>query len=162
MESHKTLVVNAKAARGFTLMEILVVVGLLAIIGGFGMFLSMETYRATIFKDDRSILISALYKARSQSVNNMCFGAGCTDGVSHGVHIENGAYTVFQGTTYTVGDTNNEVIQGSPSVTVGGLTDVVFTKLSGETIAGTITLTNGDGHTSTITLNSEGMISWSF
>ena len=150
------------SARAFTLIEILVVIGLLIVIGGFTAFVSLESYRSAIFKDDRSLLVSALLKARSQAINNMCFGAGCTDGLSHGVHIESGAYTVFQGTTYVPSDPLNETYEGNPATVVGGMTDVVFEKLSGETTAGTITLGDTALHASTVTINSEGMITWSF
>ena len=154
MASHRTSV-----TKGFSLIEILVVIGMLAIVGSFGLFLSMESFQHSIFKNDRDLLIDALYKARAQSVNNMCFGT-CSGGQPHGVHIGNGAYTVFQGLSYTAGDPQNEVTAANPGTTVTGATDIVFDRISGITTPVTLTVTSVNGQTSTISVRTEGGIGW--
>ena len=133
---------------------------MLAIVGSFGLFLSMESFQHTLFRNDRDLLIDALYKARSQSINNMCFGT-CTGGQPHGVHITSGvSYTVFQGLSYTASDPLNEVTKANPGTTVTGSTDIVFDRLSGGTAPATLTISDSSGHTSTITVRAEGGIGW--
>jgi Tfp pilus assembly protein FimT len=151
----------SRCNHGFTIIEIGLVIALLSIIGTFSLMLSMDNYRASSFNNDRNMVISLLQKARSQAVNNMCLGAACTEGVAHGLHIETGSYTIFQGTAYNPADALNEKISMPPTLTFSGLANVVFTELSGSPVAaGTITLSDGMGHTSTIDINSEGRIAW--
>ncbi len=153
------------SARGFSLLEILVVIGLLTIIGGFGVVVSMGSLQGTYFRNDRDAVVSALHKARSRAVSNMCFG-GCTDGSPHGVHIDHVAhtYTVFQGAVYSAVDPLNETAALNPQTATAGFTDVVFTELSGDAVTNpgtTLSVTDISGRTSQIDINSEGKISWS-
>ena len=81
--------------RGFTMIEILVVIGLFAIAGGFALWVSMESYRGSSFFADRDMFVAVLQRARAEAVNNVCLGAGCTDGKPHGVHIQSDAYILI-------------------------------------------------------------------
>ena len=150
---------------GFTLLEVLVVMGIMTMLGGFALIVSMDVYRSFSFRTERDMLISVLQKARSQSMSNMCLGPGCTDGRPHGVHVSTGQYVVFQGATYATRDVSvDEVIaaeNGAARIAPSSLTDVVFTQLSGAAApVGTIGLLDDAGHISTTTINSEGQITW--
>ena len=56
---------NSRA--GFTFIEILMVMALLAILGGLGLFMSMESMRGGTFRDNRNIIVSSLQRARSMA-----------------------------------------------------------------------------------------------
>jgi hypothetical protein len=139
---------------------------MLAIVGSFSVLVSIESFRGSTFRNDRDIIVAALEKARSQAVNNMCLGAACTGGVSHGVDIDiaAGTYTIFQGASYLARDAAyDEVIParaGGIILGAGSVTDVVFTPLSGNTTSGTVSLIDVTGRTSTISLDGEGRIAW--
>ena len=159
-----------KAQKGITLIEILVVLGLLAIIGSFGLIMSMDTLRGNGFRNEQDTLVSALQRARNLAMNNMCFGSGCTEGQPHGVHIEADpgshlvkSYTVFQG-TYVADDNLNETIAPADNTIFLNATstaEVVFGQLSGNVSPEVdITINDKAGHTSTVHVNSEGQISW--
>lgn len=148
---------------GFTLIELLVVIGLLSIIGGLALILSMDSYRGYNFRSERDLLVVALYRARAEAINNMCFeapGYPCTDGEPHGVHIEPNAFVVFQGSSYSASHPLNEVIpRQAAAVDVVG-SDVIFSQLSANVGAlTTFTLTEGL-HTSSVVVGTEGQISW--
>lgn len=152
--------------RGFSLIEIVVVIGLFSIIAAFGLFVSMDDLRGYRFHTERDVVVSVLHKARSQAVNNMCFGGGCTDGKPHGVHFMAGQYVIFQGSTYATRDTAlDEVVpQEDGATTVTGPTDVIFAQLSGmvttnPSTAGAVTVA-GPSRTSVITVGPEGTITW--
>jgi len=147
-----------KLTGGFSLIEILIVMALVGLVGGFALFVSMETFRGSSFHADRDLLIAALQRARAESMNNTCLGS-CSDGLAHGVHIQSDKYVVFQGNTYNAADPLNQSYESSPATTKTGATDILFAQLSGASAGGTITLT-GSSRTSVVTVGTEGQISW--
>lgn len=151
--------------RGFTFFEILVTMGIFIMVGGFALFVSMETYRGASFRSDRDLLIAALQRARAQAMNNTCFGAGCADGEAHGVHIQSDKYVIFQGNTYNSGDPNNAAFDSTITTTKTPATlDIVFSQLSGTTSCSSecgVTLTDQAGHVSVATTTAEGRVYWS-
>ena len=155
----------SRNAAGFSLLEILMVIGLLAVVGVLGLFMSMDSFRGYAFRNERDTIISVLQKARSQAVSNVCLQGtvpACTDGQPHGVHFLAGQYIIFQGNVYVSGNSLNQVIvSNNPNAAVAGMTDVVFSQLSGEAApAGNITVSDSFGHTSVISINSAGQITW--
>jgi len=164
----KTLAFN----KGMTLAEILIVIGILLLLGTLGLFISIQTYQGYAFRSDKDILISALQRARSQSVFNICLGTSttCTGGRPHGVKIDtlNKKIIIFQGLSYDLGpgrDANDQAqdfaINTNPNITYSGLNEVVFTQLSGDATAGQITLTDTtNNQEDRVNINSEGQISW--
>jgi prepilin-type N-terminal cleavage/methylation domain-containing protein len=150
--------------KGFTLIEILTVIGLISMIAGFALSTNIGSLRAFSFRDDRDELVSVLQKARSEAMNGICLG-GCTGGASHGVHLESGKYVLFQGGSYAARDTETDEIHTlSGATALSGATDVVFERLSGDAVlspAGSaIMVQSSDGHASTIKINAEGQITW--
>ncbi len=153
--------IHKRSSRGFTLIEILVVMGLFVILAGFGLFVSMDSFRGYMFRNERDVVISLLQKARSQAINNMCFGGGCTGGKAHGVHFGPGQYVVFQGLSYVSRDSAvDEVtpVENNASSVVGS--DVIFSPLAATTSSATVTVSGTDGHTSIISIATEGQITW--
>jgi Tfp pilus assembly protein FimT len=153
------------SVRGFSLLEMLVVIGMAALIGGLALFASMDTFHGANFRTERDMLVGLMQHARSQAVHNVCTGSGCTNGLPHGVHFDTGAYTLFQGGAYTAGNSTNAVFEANTAfVHAGSLagSDIVFSQLSGTTTCGTCTFTLADseGHSSTITVSAEGQIIW--
>lgn len=154
--------------RGFTLLEILIVIALLAIVAGFGLIVSMDDYRGFNFRNERDVVAGVLQKARSQAVNNMCFphgGGDCSDGKPHGAYFgTDGQYVIFQGPSYASRDEDaDEVIEVGAPVDVSGFSEVVFSRLSGDaaTTGGTtLTVTDDRGRTSVFTVEPSGRIWW--
>ena len=149
---------------GFTLIEVSVVIVILIILVGLGLFLSMDSWLRGMFCNDRDMVVSALQRARSLAVNNMCFGTGCTEGKQHGVHFDPAKreVVIFQGEAYSDADPNNEIIPfDSHTVYIVGSStvDIVFDRISGNVATSTnVTLKDDGGHSSVITVNSEGRI----
>jgi len=152
--------------KGFTLFEVITVMGIIAIIGGLSVSFGIDTLRAYSFHSDRDLLVAALHHARAAAVGNICQTNSedvCTDGRPHGVHVENGKIVMYQTKTgYTARDASvDAVIDLNPSTTVTGVSDVVFSQLSGDVVTpGDIILTEPSGRISVITIGSEGQILW--
>src|SRR5690349_17306387 len=141
---------------GFTVIELLVVIVLIAMIAGFGLFIGMDFYRAYAYRSERSVIISMLQKARSESMDNI-------NQARHGVHFSSPLkYIVFQCSSatpqcadYSGADTAQDltVNPGFNSTVAGIPLDVVFSQLDGQCVtcaAGpqTVTVTaNGQSKT---------------
>ncbi len=140
--------------KGFTLVELLVVMGIFTVLAGLGLFVSMGFYRSYSYSTQTGLLVSALQRSRSRSMNNI-------NATLHGVHVDATTYTMFQGATYAPADPNNEASVFASGVTSLTSADVIFTQLSGSLTSGPLTMVITDGiHTSTISFNNEGRISW--
>ena len=142
------------------MIEILVVFALIAIVGAFTLIFSMDAYRGSNFRSDRDLFVAGLQRARAQAMNNVCSDVLCSDGSPHGVKIlSNGTYVIFEGANYASRHQNSDSIFKFNTATTTTSNEIVFSALSGHTSVDTIVLT-GQGHSSTIKLNTEGRICW--
>jgi prepilin-type N-terminal cleavage/methylation domain-containing protein len=136
---------------GFTLIEVLVVIGIFAVLAGFA-FASFSTSREHLaLRDTHATVLFAL----EESKNNATTGVGTTP---HGVYVEEGQVTLFAGEVYGgVG----EVVAFPSEVKSNQVgTEIVFSRLAGTSSeATTITLTNNKGETRDISVTYDGNIS---
>ncbi len=144
--------------RGVTVLELLIVVGVLGII--FSIVLpSFQTIKNnSIIQTVASDMFSALDKARSQTLSSV-------DSSEYGVHFQSDKIVIFKGQTYSSSDPGNEEIIISAPVTIssinltGGATDLYFDKLSGApSKIGTITVSTSS-LLKTITISATGAAS---
>ena len=144
---------SVKSGAGFTLIEILVVIGILAVLGTFGYLVTIDFYKSYAFNAERDAIVAILQKARSQSLANI-------NESSHGVHFDSNQYVIFQDPVYDSGNSFNQNIPAAFGITHSGIIDVVFSRLSGDASSGG-NLILSDGRRSTvISVNSEGQINW--
>lgn len=143
-------------AKGFTLVELLLVLALVSLLFALGLTVSFESYRTAINRSDRDTIAALLAHARSSAIANI-------DHAPWGLCYNAPNYVVFEGTDCSAA-TYKETTQATNGVTVTGLTtSIVFAQLSGTTSAATlstpatITVTE-QGRSSTITVNYEGTI----
>lgn len=143
--------------QGFSLIELLVVIALFAILAAFALFLSMDFFRTYASNSEQVTLVSALSKARAQSLANINRHA-------HGVHITNNSYTIFEGSTYSGRvQSLDQTISINSALRPTATTDIVFDQLTGNvplcSTGCTITLSGNNGN-ETITINGQGAILW--
>lgn len=143
------------ALKGFTLIEILVVVSILAILIGLGLFMSMDSYRAYLSRSEQGTVVSLLERARSRAMANV-------HQTVWGVCYIAPDYIIFRGTACAAGAPANETTPGNPSAVIAGLdstSPVIFSQLAGTTTNATVSVTQ-QGRVSTIVINHEGTIIW--
>jgi len=147
--------------KGFTLIEVLIVLALITVIAGLSLFFNIDMYRGDSFRAERNILVIALQTARADALNNI-------SQMRHGVAINPGGYAgyvIFEGNDYASSepDTRKE-IPASYGVTLDASSpdEVVFTQLSGNAnFDGEIILIDTLRNASaTIAINHEGKIGW--
>lgn len=148
---------NNSTAKGYTIIELLVVLAVVAIIvgftvAGFSNYARYQEYNQSV-STVRAVLQDARLKARSSE-----------GGQAHGVKILSGSLVVFPGTTYSAGNSANVTTTFS-NVTltptfVGGVTEINFANLTGLSSAtGTIQIVGTrSAATSTIEITASGGI----
>jgi len=146
--------------RGFTYIELLVVVALFGIILSFGMAMNLGSISRTSMLQERDLFVSLLLTgARAQALANI-------DEKPHGIYIDNDAheYILFEGTDYTEGAAINRVTSFTSdtlTITNTGGNTILFEQLSGDVSEGVGTITiSGNGATQYITINAVGQINW--
>ncbi len=155
--------------RGVTFFEVLIVMGIFALVSSFALLVSMQSYRSANFRSDRNLLVAALQRARAQSMNNVCLGTVCTDGKAHGVAIQPidhlDSFVVFQtssGGGYTgraSSDIAHDAIFPVNPNSVITQTTIVFTQLSGTAPASVIEIDQA-GYDSDVHVETNGRIWW--
>ena len=144
-----------KNVPGFTLVEMLLVVGLLAIIAGF----SLPVYQSFQNKNDLTVAAMTLVQVerRAQTLSQ----SGTND-ASWGVKIQSGTVVLFKGISYIARDTTaDEVNSISPAISIAGVNEIVFSKIFGMPgTTGTTTLTSINNDTTAVGITSKGTISY--
>lgn len=136
----KKFIVPLKASAGFTLIEIIVAIGVMAIIGstlfiGFSKATESADLKTSAFK-----VVDALQFARTRTIASLASS-------QYGVHFEQTQYVLFRGATYDALDPDNIVYPLSSRVEIaditlaGGGSDVIFDRITGKTVHnGTVTV----------------------
>jgi len=144
-----------KSASGFTLIETVVALSIIALVATLGFFMTIDQYKTYALDSDLNTLGSILQQARSMAMNNI-------NSADQGVYIGGGNYILFQGSSYASRTVAyDEATKISSFVTITGPTEIVFKRLRGDLSVGSGQIVLGNGSsTRTITLNNEGAISW--
>ncbi len=146
--------------RGFTLIEILIVLAIVGVIAGIGVArLSAFRDRASL-TDFSSNVVGLFAEARARTLSS--------EGDSvYGVHVEASRAALFKGSTFVDGSADQITLSAPVGISIspislsGGVSDVVFSRLTGEASAyGTFTVrvTNDASASTTITITATGVV----
>ena len=153
IKNMKLISSTIKSGAGFTLVEIMVGIGILAVILSLGLVLSMDFYKNYALRYEQNLVVGILQKARSQAMANI-------DQINHGVCLSGSNYSAFGGDTCISG----VIFPKATAVNVSWPTPVVFKQLDGTCTTclsgpAKVTLT-GQGKTADITIYDNGRIDW--
>jgi len=138
--------------RGFTVIEMLLVIGIIGILGlvsfpGIFQVLSQGYFTNTVER-----MVRTLRTAQSYSLS------GKADS-SWGVHYEEGKLVLFKGTDYAARDPSFDAVTAVPvAVVVTGWSDLYFDRLRGNPSAPLSVMVEVYGRAGTISVNSQGGI----
>jgi len=142
--------------KGFTLVEILIVLSVLGIIAAIVMFSFSSVSSSGALDRSVSDVISALSQARSETLSSK-------DNSSYGVRFEQSEVIIFK-ESYSPGNSENVTISLSGPTLIsnvslgGGGSEVLFERFTGNAATGgTVTLTNNAGSTKVITIYETGL-----
>jgi prepilin-type N-terminal cleavage/methylation domain-containing protein len=115
--------------RGFTLLEIIIVVAIMSVVGAIGITSFRSFQRYADIDASANQIVAVLREARDRTA--------ATDVASaYGVHFESGRYVRFLGPVYDEGAVTNVVYTLPPAlelydINVGGDSDIIFNSLDG-------------------------------
>jgi prepilin-type N-terminal cleavage/methylation domain-containing protein len=157
MASLKISTYNAQSSPGFTLVEVLTVVAILAILSGISLFATLTTYRNDALNAEAATITLLLESARTEAFDNV-------DQCPHGVRISSEGFTLFEGAAFNDTHCDRSLHQYVPATYGISVTsdpvDVVFQQLSAEANDSSITI-NDHEHAHAprrMHINREGMI----
>lgn len=152
--------ITSAKSRGLTLLELLIVIGILALLVATIVPSFLSFRRNSILNTETQEVITIINKARLSAMSSK-------GDMKYGVHLESGKIVLFPGTTYTGGASGNEehildVALTFSTITVnGGGANVVFEKITGATSqnATTTLLVTGSTASTTIVIHPTGIAS---
>lgn len=141
-----------KFIMGISLIEVLLVVGILAIALVFTLPVSLGFYESYQLDTQAKGIIQALRKAQLKSMS-------IENDANFGVYLTNDEYRLFKGDSYLTRDVQYDEIFDLPKIiNVSGIQEVVFLKFEGSaSVVGNIIISN-NGNTRSISINRIGRI----
>ncbi len=150
-----TLYAN-RFSSGFTAIELLVVVAIIALLAAVGGLIGFDALGRSSVHSERDLLVSLLTSARARALANV-------NEKGHGIHINLNEFVIFEGTTYNISDPKNRSVGRNTGVTVTTVpanADIIFNQLSASVVIPVgISLTQG-GQTDAVDINSQGRVEW--
>lgn len=145
--------------KGYTLIEVIIVVGVLAILTGLASLSLVSFGQAGDIETAQTIVGGALKEAQANSMADI-------DDKSWGVHLETNRVVIFSdsGSGYVANASTNSVrvLPNKTSLSwnlTGGGDSLEFSVRTGQPInPGTITLSGAAAKTQSLTINAQGMI----
>lgn len=138
---------------GLTLIELLLVIGILAIVGAFLSRDATQVLSQSYFTNTVERIVRTLHTAQVYSFS------GRNDS-AWGVHYEPGKVVLFKGTGYVSRDPAFDAVTSIPSaVTITGWNDLSFDKLRGKPSVPLSILIEVSGRAGTVSVNEQGGMS---
>jgi prepilin-type N-terminal cleavage/methylation domain-containing protein len=156
---------NNLTTKGFTYIELLMVLGIMGVILSFSMVMSMSSISRSSVIQERDLFVSLLLTgARAEAIANV-------SQKSHGIHIDNTnhRYILFTGNTFSPSNATNRITPYTDSgIIISNAAhdteyNILFDQLSGNVHegAGVITISQTSNNTTQeIVINAVGQINW--
>ncbi len=139
--------------KGFTLIEVLVVMGIVAVLFAVGDLIDFGSLGRRTLGSEEVTLVSILQRARSESMNNI-------NALPHGVHVEEKNFVIFED-SYDEKDSSNQKIPRNTNIDISPLDyEVTFAQLSGNPDNTDDISISDKVQTKTIKISEMGLIDW--
>lgn len=140
-------------ASGFSLIEVIVTVSMLAILAGTVIPTAGKSLGRYNLTTSRDALVALVSQARERAITN-------TNVSPKGIAVVNNTFVGFSGNSYATRNTSLDIVYPvASSVAITGTPEITFAQLTALSNGGSITLTS-DGLSYTISVNQEGILDW--
>ncbi|MFT7506865.1 MAG: prepilin-type N-terminal cleavage/methylation domain-containing protein, partial [Acidimicrobiales bacterium] len=139
--------------KGFTLIEMLLVLAIMATLAGFGTPIYLSLLGRTDLNNTVDIFTNSVRRAQVLS-------QASSGDMSWGVYTENGFITLFKGGSYLTRDVAYDEVFALPTnIESSGMSEIVYVKFTGfPQSAGTTTFTSAEKSSKDIYINSKGLL----
>jgi prepilin-type N-terminal cleavage/methylation domain-containing protein len=147
------------AHRGFTLVEMVVVIALVGMLGSLTAFADIHSYTRALAGSDVTTVLGALSEARGRAMHGVCFETACVAPASHGVLVDKDSIVIFEGQTYS--DRIQAADEVLPLSAVHNSTsqETVFNSVTGEVLHATsLSFSNGSEEAWRIDIAQSGLL----
>jgi type II secretory pathway pseudopilin PulG len=152
-----------KSGAGFTLVELLIIIGLFTILSSFAVINLIRPQTKASLDSTTTVLISDI---KEQQLKSMIGDGEGGSADTYGIYFGSTSYTLFKGGTYSSSDPNNFIVNMEGAGTFTNTlpsNQMVFQRRSGEVVSfsspnNIITITAG-GDVKTVTVNALGTVS---
>lgn len=151
---------------GFTLIELCVILGIIAILASFASFNLFHAINSSTLDSSTSLLVSDIKNQQIKMMGGNVISSPTT--IPFGIHFLSSQYILFHSSTYSNGDPNNLAVNLENGVQFSSVnlpsSELIFASSSGEIqnfnpAQNSITITNvNTGAQKVITLNKYGVI----
>lgn len=148
--------------RGFSLIEMVVVLSMLSFFILLEIPTSLSSYSNTLQRADLQLLVSALKEARAQAMSDVCKNPVCTTPPAHGVLFTSTQLIIFEGPSYAdrYRPADISLTFSIPELITASSTEIIFAAGTGDTVSNqSISFMRTNQRTQSISINTEGMIS---
>lgn len=140
--------------QGFTLLEMLLSVSILTLLVG----IASPIYGAFVNRNDLDLTAQSIAQQLRRA---QTYARSVSYDDQWGVSVQSSQAVLYRGTSYAARTTAFDESTTISNITMSGLTEVNFAKLSATpNTTGTITLTASTGDVRTITINAKGMVAY--
>ena len=145
--------------RCFTLIEVLILLGMLATVTAATSGMSAGSFARVRVRMDQSTLVDTLHRAQSAAMQGVCTESICHRGVSHGVRIERDRFVLFSGASYASRSAaEDEVIIRSSDSEIDGAQEFSFARMSGAAVPEGEAVFRLDGRRLIVSVRASGLI----
>lgn len=142
---------------GFTLIEFIVVLGVLILISALGLPVGFESYRNYLLSHEVRNLVSVLRRAENLSLTQ-------AHSTSYGVALMPDKFVIFQGSSYALRNQSFDELYDKSSVvdvtTAPSISEVSFAPISGLPNATTTFILSNEANSLRVELNAQGIVDW--
>ncbi|MES2225981.1 MAG: hypothetical protein V4480_04220 [Patescibacteria group bacterium] len=154
---------RSNSLKGFTVAEVMLVIGLIALLGGMTAVEGFNAYRRALTRTDAERIFGLLRRARSDSIHGVCLSGTCTESPFHGVSLSAHGATLFEGSDFkTRSQSVDETLSLEGTGIASSTGDILFAPLTGKADKdATVTLADPYGARWDITVYASGAIDMS-